>query len=62
MGVKRVMGFCSEAECQEFMGSVSDFEHMLVRSGIELLKYCLDISKPEQEQRSKECERDPLTQ
>lgn len=40
-GVERVMGFCTDAEYEEFMGSVSEFEHMLVRSGIKLLKYCL---------------------
>ncbi|MBN4078372.1 polyphosphate kinase 2 [Gammaproteobacteria bacterium AH-315-C21] len=61
-GVERVMGFCTEAEYQEFMGSVSDFEHMLVRSGIKLLKYYLDISKPEQKQRLTERNSDPLTQ
>ena len=61
-GVERVMGFCTEAEYQEFMGSVSDFEHMLVRSGIKFLKYYLDISKPEQKQRLDERKRDPLTQ
>ncbi|SCC94097.1 UDP-galactose-lipid carrier transferase [Thiomonas sp. X19] len=61
-GVERVMGFCTEAEYQEFMGSVSEFEHMLVRSGIKLLKYYLDISKPEQKQRLNERKRDPLTQ
>ncbi len=33
-GVERVMGFCTEAEYQEFMDSVADFEHMLVRSGM----------------------------
>lgn len=56
------MGFCNEAEYQEFMGSVSDFEHMLVRSGIKLLKYYLDISKSEQKQRLIERKSDPLTQ
>lgn len=61
-GVERVMGFCTEAEYQEFMSSVSDFEHMLVRSGIKLLKYYLDISKPEQKQRLNERKSDPLTQ
>jgi polyphosphate kinase 2 len=61
-GVERVMGFCTEAEYQEFMGSVSDFEHMLVRSGIKLIKYYLDISKPEQKQRLNERKSDPLTQ
>ena len=61
-GVERVMGFCTEAEYQAFMGSVSEFEHMLVGSGIKLLKYYLDISKPEQKQRLDERKRDPLTQ
>ena len=61
-GVERVMSFCTEAEYQEFIGSVSDFEHMLVRSGINLLKYYLDISKPEQKQRLNERKSDPLTQ
>ena len=56
------MGFCTDAEYEEFMGSVSEFEHMLVRSGIKLLKYYLDISKPEQKQRLNERKRDPLTQ
>ena len=61
-GVERVMGFCTEAEYQEFMGSVSDFEHMLIRSGIKLLKYYLDIGKPEQKKRFNERKNDPLTQ
>src|SRR3954447_24502225 len=38
-GVERVMGFCTDAEYEEFMGSVLEFEHMLIRSGIKLLKY-----------------------
>ena len=61
-GVERVMGFCSENEYEEFMGSVLEFEHMLVRSGIRLLKYYLDISKPEQKRRLEERKHDPLTQ
>ncbi len=61
-GVERVMGFCTDAEYEEFMGSVSEFEHMLIRSGIKFLKYYLDISKPEQKQRLDERKRDPLTQ
>lgn len=61
-GVERVMGFCTEAEYQEFMGTVADFEHMLVRSGIKLLKYYLDISKAEQKRRLQERKSDPLTQ
>jgi polyphosphate kinase 2 len=61
-GVERVMGFCTEAEHEEFLGSVSDFEHMLVRSGIKLLKYYLDISKAEQKKRLKARADDPLKQ
>jgi len=59
-GVERVMGFCTEAEHEEFMGSVPDFENMLVRSGIKLLKYYLDIKKSEQEQRLDDRKSDPL--
>ncbi|MEP7312499.1 MAG: polyphosphate kinase 2 [Pseudomonadota bacterium] len=61
-GVERVMGFCTKAEHEEFMGSVSNFEHMLVRSGIKLLKYYLDISKGEQKKRLKARAVDPLKQ
>ena len=61
-GVERVMGFCTKAEHEVFMGSVSDFEHMLVRSGIKLLKYYLDISKAEQKKRLKSRANDPLKQ
>ena len=50
-GVERVMGFCTDAEYDDFMNSVLEFEHMLIRSGIKLLKYYLDISKSEQEKR-----------
>lgn len=61
-GVERVMGFCTEAEHEEFMGSVLDFENMLVRSGIKLLKYYLDISKSEQKKRLEDRNSDPLKQ
>ena len=61
-GVERVMGFCTEAEYQEFMNSVADFENLLVRSGIKLLKYYLDIDKAEQRQRLEDRKTDPLTQ
>lgn len=50
-GVERVMGFCSEDEHREFIETVAEFEQMLVRSGIRLLKYYLDISKSEQKRR-----------
>jgi polyphosphate kinase 2 (PPK2 family) len=56
------MGFCTEAEYEEFMNSVLDFEHMLIRSGIKLLKYYLDISKPEQAERLGDRKKNPLTQ
>lgn len=59
-GVERVMGFCSEAEHEEFMGSVSSFEHMLVGSGVKLVKYYLDISKAEQKRRLRDRQSDPL--
>ncbi len=61
-GVERVMGFCTDAEYEEFMDSVLAFEHMLVSSGIKLLKYYLDISKAEQKKRLDERQLSPLTQ
>jgi len=50
-GVERVMGFCTEAEYLEFMQSCPDFERMLVRSGIILIKYWFSVSDEEQERR-----------
>jgi polyphosphate kinase 2 len=50
-GVERVMGFCTEAEYQEFMHSCPEFERMLVRSGIVLIKYWFSVSDEEQEHR-----------
>ena len=61
-GVERVMGFCTDAEYEEFMQSVPQFEAMLVNSGIKLLKYYLDVSKPEQAKRLEDRKRDPLKQ
>lgn len=61
-GVERVMGFCTEDEFEEFITTVSNFEQMLIKSGITLLKYYLDISRSEQKKRLKERMRDPLTQ
>jgi polyphosphate kinase len=61
-GVERVMEFCTEAEHEEFMGSVSNFESMIVGSGVKLLKYYLDISKTEQEKRLEDRRSDPLKQ
>lgn len=59
-GVEHVMGFCSEEEYEEFMSTVLPFEHMLIRSGIKLLKYYLDISKSEQAKRLEDRKTDPL--
>ncbi|MDO9164185.1 MAG: polyphosphate kinase 2 [Methylococcaceae bacterium] len=61
-GVEKVMGFCSDDEYHEFIETVSHYEQLLVRSGVKLLKYYLDISKSEQKKRLKERERDPLKQ
>lgn len=61
-GVERVMGFCSEAEYDEFMTTVPEFETMLIRSGITLFKYYLDIHKSEQKKRLEAREVDPLKQ
>jgi polyphosphate kinase 2 len=53
-GVERVMGFCSETQYQEFMHSCPEFEHMLLRSGIILIKYWFSVSDEEQERRFRE--------
>jgi polyphosphate kinase 2 len=50
-GVERVMGFCTNEEYAEFMRSVPEFERMLVRSGIILIKYWFSVSDAEQEKR-----------
>jgi len=50
-GVERVMGFCSEEEYQEFLRSCPEFERMLVRSGIQVIKYWFSVSDEEQERR-----------
>jgi polyphosphate kinase len=50
-GVERVMGFCSDEEYQEFLRSCPEFERMLIRSGIILIKYWFSVSDAEQERR-----------
>ena len=50
-GVERVMGFCSDEEYWEFLRSCPEFERMLVRSGIILIKYWFSVSDAEQERR-----------
>ncbi len=50
-GVERVMGFCTEEEYREFLRSTPEFERMLIRSGIILIKYWFSVSDEEQEKR-----------
>jgi len=50
-GVERVMGFCTEAEYTEFLRSCPEFERMIIRSGITLIKYWFSVSDDEQERR-----------
>jgi polyphosphate kinase 2 len=61
-GVERVMGFCTTEQYEEFMETVPVFEQMLVRSGMRLFKYYLDIDKAEQKRRLKARLTDPLKQ
>ena len=58
-GVERVMGFCTEAEYQEYLHSCPEFERMLVRSGITVIKYWFSVSDEEQEKRFKDRIKDP---
>jgi polyphosphate kinase len=61
-GVERVMGFCSGEEYEEFFRSVPEFERMLIRSGIQLIKYWFSITDDEQEFRFQCRIHDPLKQ
>ena len=61
-GVERVMGFCTQEECEEFLRTVPEFERMLVRSGIVLIKYWFSISDDEQYFRFLMRIHDPLKQ
>jgi polyphosphate kinase len=58
-GVERVMGFCSGEEYQEFLRSCPEFERMLIRSGIILIKYWFSVSDEEQERRFQSRINDP---
>ena len=53
-GVEKVMGFCTDDEYEEFLRSCPEFERMLVRSGIILIKYWFSVSDSEQEKRFQE--------
>ena len=59
-GVERVMGFCTEREYEEFMRSCPEFERMLLRSGIQLIKYWFSVSDEEQERRFQARVHDPM--
>jgi polyphosphate kinase 2 len=58
--VERVMGFCTDEEYREFLRSCPEFERMLVRSGIILIKYWLSVSDEEQERRFQARVHDPV--
>ncbi|MGD0681015.1 MAG: polyphosphate kinase 2 [Terracidiphilus sp.] len=58
-GVERVMGFCTEAQYQEFMHSCPEFERMLIRSGIRLIKYWFSVGDEEQERRFQDRMKNP---
>ncbi len=59
-GVERVMGYCTEAEYREFLRSCPEFERMLLRSGIILIKYWFSVSDEEQERRFQRRIEDPI--
>ena len=61
-GVERVMGFCTQAEYEEFMRTCPQFERDLLRSGIILIKYWLSISDQEQERRFRARLKNPAKQ
>lgn len=61
-GVERVMGFCTDEQYEEFFRTVPEFEKMLVRSGIQLVKYWFSISDEEQHLRFLGRIHDPLKQ
>ena len=61
-GVERVMGFCTDEQYEEFFQTVPEFERMLARSGIQLIKYWFSISDEEQNARFLGRIHDPLKQ
>jgi polyphosphate kinase 2 len=58
-GVEKVMGYCSNEEYEEFLRSCPEFEKMLIRSGIILIKYWFSVSDKEQENRFQDRIKDP---
>ncbi len=61
-GVERVMGFCTDQEYQEFMRQAPEFERMMVRNNIHLIKFWFSVSRKAQRQRFKERKVHPLKQ
>jgi polyphosphate kinase 2 len=61
-GVEPVMGFCTAGQTKDFLSEAPVFERMLVKDGIRLVKYYLDISKDEQKERLADRRKDPLKQ
>ena len=59
-GVERVMGFCTDEEYWEFLRSAPEFERLIVRSGMTLLKYWISVSDEEQEFRFQDRAKDPM--
>ena len=59
-GVERVMGFCTDEEYEEFFRAAPEFERMLIRSGIKLIKYWFSVSDEEQERRFRERISNPI--
>jgi len=58
-GVERVMGFCTDSEYEEFLRACPEFERMLIRSGIIVVKYWFSVGDEEQEKRFQERIKDP---
>ena len=61
-GVERIMGYCTEKQYETYIETVNDFESLLIRSGLNILKYYLDVSRDEQKRRLADRKRDPLKQ
>jgi len=61
-GVERVMGFCTKRESERFLEAAPIFEDQLIASGMQIIKYYLDISKKEQKARLQDRRTDPLKQ
>lgn len=59
-GVERVMGYCSDKEYDDFMEACPQFEHMLVQSGIHLVKFWFSVGRAEQRRRFASRETDPV--